>query len=73
MYDFESNKITAENIEQVIDSYIVGRYAARNRALLKSRFIDGLTYEQLAEKYDLSVSRVKAIVYKHEYTVYDNL
>ena len=73
MYDFEAHKITADDISRAIDSYIVGRYAARNRAILKSRFIDGLTYEQLAEMYDLSVSHIKNIVYKNEYTIYDNL
>lgn len=73
MYDFKAHKITADDISKVIDSYIVGRYAARNRAILKSRFIDGLTYEQLAEMYDLSVSHIKNIVYKNEYTIYDNL
>ena len=55
MYDFKAHNITAERIAAVIDSFIVGRYAARNRKILKSRFIDGLTYEQLAEMYDLSV------------------
>lgn len=73
MYDFKANNITAERIATVIDSFIVGRYAARNRMILKSRFIDGLTYEQLAEMYDLSVSHIKNIVYKNEYTIYDNL
>lgn len=73
MYDFKAHNITAERISAVIDSFIVGRYAARNRAILKSRFIDGLTYEQLAEMYDLSVSHIKNIVYKNEYTIYNNL
>lgn len=73
MYDFKAHKITADDLSKTIDSYIVGRYAARNRAILKSRFIDGLTYEQLAEMYDLSVSHIKNIVYKNEYTIYDNL
>lgn len=36
-------------------------------------FIDGLTYEHLAEMYELSVSHIKNIVYKNEYTIYDNL
>lgn len=73
MYDFKAHKITADDISRTIDSYIVGRYAVRNRAILKSRLIDGLTYEQLAEMYDLSVSHIKNIVYKNEYTIYDNL
>jgi DNA-directed RNA polymerase specialized sigma subunit len=73
MYDFIAHNYTAFDIENAIDMYIVGKNAGRNRQILKSRFIDGLTYEKLAEKYDLSVSHVKFIVYKLENVVYDNL
>jgi DNA-directed RNA polymerase specialized sigma subunit len=73
MYDFIAHNYTAFDIENAIDMYIVGKNAERNRQILKSRFIDGLTYEKLAEKYDLSVSHVKFIVYKLENVVYDNL
>jgi Mor family transcriptional regulator len=73
MYDFIAHNYTAFDIENAIDMHIVGKNAERNRQILKSRFIDGLTYEKLAEKYDLSVSHVKFIVYKLENAVYDNL
>ena len=36
----------------------------RDRAILKDRLINGLTFERLAEKYDLSTVQVKCIVYK---------
>ena len=36
----------------------------RNREVLLSRFVDGLTFERLSEKYDLSVRQVKNIVYR---------
>jgi DNA-directed RNA polymerase specialized sigma subunit len=73
MYDFIGKNITAFDIENAIDQHIVGRNAERNRQILKSRFIDGLTYERLAEKYDLSVSHIKTIIYRLESAVYDNL
>lgn len=73
MYDFIAHNYNAFDIENAIDIYIVGKNAERNRQILKSRFIDGLTYEKPAEKYDLSVSHVKFIVYKLENVVYDNL
>ena len=73
MYDFMAHNYTAFDIENAIDSHIVGRNAERNRQILKSRFIDGLTYEKLAEKYELSVSQIKWIVYRLETIVYDNL
>ena len=73
MYDFIGRGYTAFDIENAIDCYIVGKNAERNRQILKSRFIDGLTYEKLAEKYELSVSQIKWIIYRLETIVYDNL
>lgn len=73
MYDFIAHNYTAFDIENAIDMHIVGKNAKRNRQILKSRFIDGLTYEKLAEKYELSVSQIKWIIYRLETIVYDNL
>lgn len=58
------------NIAYIIDEYIHNQL---HRDILKSRFIDGLTYEQLAEKYDRSVKNIKDIIKKNEYTVFKNL
>lgn len=49
-------------ISACIDEWIVGRNAIRNRAILKSKMIDGISYMALAEEYDLSLKRVKTIV-----------
>ena len=56
--------LSRTEIENLIDEWIIGRNAQRNRMILKSRLIDGLTYEKLAEKYELSVQSIKSIVYK---------
>ena len=50
---------TNSQVAAVIDEYI---HKKRNRELLKMRYIDGLTFEELAEKFDLSV-RQKKILY----------
>lgn len=63
-------EFTNTQIAQVIDEYI---HKARDRAVLKSRFIDGLTYEELSWRYDISVVQAKRIVYKHELTLFDHL
>ena len=55
---------TANEVESAIDTYIIGRNAERNRRLLRRRLIDGITYESLAEEFELSDSQVKRIVYK---------
>ena len=54
---------TNSEISAAIDERV---HSLRDRDVLKSRFIDGLCYEPLAEKYGLSVSQVKRIVYKYE-------
>jgi len=57
------NGKSVSEISLLIDEHIVGRKAKRNREIMKSRFIDGLTFEELAEKYDLSTTMIKNIVY----------
>ena len=52
-----------ENIEKTIDNYIVGYKAYRNRQILKDHFIYGMTFEEVAEKHDMSVRQVKDISY----------
>ena len=52
---------TNSQISSLIDEHI---HHALHRQMLKDRLIDGMTYERLAEKYDLSTQQVKNIVYK---------
>lgn len=54
---------TNSQIAALIDEHI---HSERDRAILKRRLIDGICYEPLAEEFDLSTQRVKAIVYKAE-------
>jgi Mor family transcriptional regulator len=60
-------------IEAVIEEWIVGKNAQRNRSILKSRLIDGLTFEELSEKYDMSVRQIQNIVYKTQEKVFKHL
>lgn len=48
-------------VEALIDEWI---FNERNRRILKRRLLDGITYERLAEEFDLSVQQTKNIVYK---------
>lgn len=45
----------------IIDEWI---FNERNRNILKRKLFDGVTYERLAEEFDLSTQQVKTIVYK---------
>lgn len=56
--------MSRSEIESLVDEWVIGRNAERNRLIIKDRLIDGLTYEKLAEKYDLSTQNIKTIVYK---------
>lgn len=57
-------------IARVIDEFI---HSARDRDLLKRRYIDGICLEPLAEEFDLSVSQTKNIIYKHETTIFKHM
>lgn len=50
--------------ERLIDEWIVGRNAERNRKILKRRLLDGVTYERLAEEFDMSTQNICSIIYK---------
>lgn len=58
--------MSRSELERLIDEWVIGRNAQRDRAVLKDRLLDGLTYEQLAEKYDMSVRQMQNIVYKRQ-------
>jgi len=58
MKDLSNSELSA-----VIDERINGRNAARNRAILKRRLIDGIYFEPLAEEFEISTRQCKRIVY----------
>lgn len=64
---------TNSQIESVIDEHINGRNAERNRKILKRRYIDGLTYEKIAEEFELSPRYVKTIIYRNEFRIFKHL
>ena len=47
-------------------SYLIDQWirSERDRAILKDRLINGLTFERHAEKHDMSVRQTKNIVYR---------
>lgn len=54
-------------IREIIGEFI---HNERDRRILERRLIDGITFDRLAGEFDLSVQRVKAIVYKSEKIVF---
>ena len=60
-------------IEHLIDEWIIGHNAERDRAILKRRLCDGICYEPLAEEFDLSVRQIRNIVYKQQNKLFKHL
>ena len=61
---------TNSQVIAVIDEYI---HSERNRKIMVDRLVNGICYEPLAEKYDLSVAQIKRIVYKCQMVIFKHL
>ena len=68
-----SGKLSRSEIEALIDEWIIGRNAQRDREIIKRRLIDGICFEPLAEEFELSVRQVKNIVYKSERIIFSHI
>lgn len=53
--------VSRTEAEGLINEWI---FNARDRNILRRRILDGLTFEELAEEFNLSTQRTKAIVYQ---------
>lgn len=62
-------KMTRSQLVAAINEYAVGKNAERNRKLLIRHFADGLTYEKLAEEFELSPRQVGNIVRHNEWVL----
>lgn len=61
MAKLEAYDLSRSAWERLIDEWI---FCERDRAILKRRLLDGITFERLAEEFDLSTQRICAIVYQ---------
>lgn len=59
----ELENVSRSEWENLIDQWI---FSERDRAMLKRRLLDGITYEKLAEEFDMSTRQVKRIIPKAE-------
>lgn len=71
MMDYKN--LSSSEISILIDEWIIGRNAERDRKILKRRLIDGICYEPLAEEFGLSVRRVKKIVHISEIKLFSHI
>lgn len=62
-----ASDLSRSQYEHLIDEWV---FSERDRAIIKRRLLDGITYERLAEEFDLSVRQTKTIVKKCSETIY---
>lgn len=58
--------VSRTELDFLIDEWIIGRNSERDRAMLKRRLFDGITFERLAEEFDLSPRQTREIIHKAE-------
>ena len=64
---------SVDEINHMIDQYIYGRKAQRNREIFRESFVDGVPQEQIAEEYGLSVRQVQNIIYACQRQLFPHL
>lgn len=65
--------LSRSELEYLIEEWIIGKNAERDRKILKRRLLDGICYEPLAEEFNLSVQQTKNIVYKSQNKLFKHL
>lgn len=55
--------IPSSQLSAIIDEWIKNE---RNRKLLKRRFVDGITYEKIAEEFDISTTSTRVTIKQSE-------
>lgn len=71
--DLADMNIDANSIKRIIDNWIIGKNAERNRKITYRRLVDGITYEKLAEEFELSVCQIQRILKKTESVVFKHI
>ena len=66
----EDTGLSRSDVSNLIDEWI---FSARDRNIMRMRWLDGLKYDDIADEMDLSVRRVKTIVYKCEERLFKHI
>ena len=65
---FQDMGITVRDLTEIIEQRV---FSERDRQILKRRWIDDISYDDLAEEFYLSVERLKKIVKKHKEALFN--
>ena len=61
---------TNSQVRELIAEYI---HSERDRKILERRLIDGITFERLAEEFEMSTKAIRVIVHKQEQILFRHL
>ena len=61
---------TNSQIRELIAEYI---HSERDRKLLLRRLVDGITFERLAEEFEMSTKQVRTVVHKCEGVLFKHI
>lgn len=67
------DNLSKSDIDALIENWIIGKNAERDRAMLRRRLFDGIIFEDLAYEFGLSVRQTKNIVYKCERKIFSHI
>mgnify|MGYP003289886641 CR=1 FL=1 len=68
--NLNDSNLSRSQIENLIYEWIFNK---RHRDILIDRLLDGLTYQQIAEKYDISIQQAQNIIYKAQEKLFKHL
>ena len=62
-------KYSRSQLEHLNNEWIIGTNSQRNKQIIHDRLIEGMELRDLAEKYDLSETRVKTVIRTFKHTI----
>ena len=65
---FQEMGLTVRELTEIIEQRV---FSERDRQILKRRWIDDISYDDLSEEFYLSVERLKKIVKRHKETLFN--
>lgn len=68
--NLNDSNLSRSQIENLIYEWIFNK---KHRDILIDRLLEGMTFQDIAEKYDLSVQHTKRIIYKAEEKLFKHL
>lgn len=69
----ENTGLSASQLSHLIDEWIIGNNAERDREILKEKLINGKSLYQLSDMFNLSLTQVKNILRKRQNELFRHL